>query len=47
MPLPDLSPEQRAAALEKAAADRHLFVGAPRSDFVELRTSEYAISLLS
>ncbi|OKL56958.1 hypothetical protein UA08_07802 [Talaromyces atroroseus] len=30
----------RTVALEKAAADRHLFVGATRQDYVELRTSE-------
>ncbi|CRG92169.1 hypothetical protein PISL3812_09225 [Talaromyces islandicus] len=28
------------AALEKAAADRHLFVGTPRSDYIDLRTPE-------
>jgi hypothetical protein len=30
------------AALEQAAADRHLFVGATRQDYVDLRSNECA-----
>jgi hypothetical protein len=33
------------AALEQAAADRHLFVGATRQDYVNLRSTECVLSI--